>query len=701
MRKGFWVYLLATLIVPLAASSKQYKVMFSDNYPPFNYCNEKGELVGFNIDILKAVTKLYDVDVQLEHSDWKTINEILDKGDIDGIGGAHFPGTPNNEYFYTRSVFSNFHSFLYNPNQDNDFSLEHFRLLQNPIVGMWKNDILANYILSINPSSIIKYAKSNEELVNMMKTGEISFILGQYIVIKYYADKLSYNIAPIEYKILERQMGYKISKNSPELTTMINNGLEVIIANGEYEKIYNKWLAKYNELPSSWVNRYLKYILFFAGIILLSMLVLAFFNYILKKQVRNKTKALRNQLKLNEQIMEELEKQKNKALDSERMKSAFLANMSHEIRTPMNGILGFAEILRNEDSLGIEEQRNFLEIIEKNGHRMLETINNIITVSKLEAGMDKVVISKIDIKKLFFELYSFFKKEATDKNLNLILEESIYSTDGSFFYTDSYKLNSILTNLIKNAIKFTKKGSIKIKYKLQDEKLEFWIIDTGIGIAKEKHDLVFEQFMQADISHTREFEGSGLGLSISNGYTKMLNGEMFLFSELGEGSTFYASIPNNEKTDDNSFEGATDDAVKDITPPRKLKVLIAEDDETSYILLEQNLKKYCSKIIRAYDGLQATKILINTEDIDAIIMDVKMPTMTGIEATKEIRKFNKDIYIVAQSAFVQENFIREAKKAGCNDYVEKPIDITILKQLLTKAIKEKDARDAKTAIFWK
>lgn len=679
MRKTIFILFLLISIFPIKVSA-QYEIMFSNSYPPYNYFNEKGELIGFNIDIINAIKELYASDISIKGDKWNLINKALENGDIQAIGGAHYPGTYDNDYIYTRSTINTSHCFLYNTNNLNNFSIEHLRSSKEPLVAMWKNDVLIHYVLSINPSAHFLYADNYEQLINMLDREDVICIFGQRVGSMYYAKNLGKDyIVPLDHRILERSMGFKVSKESPELAELLNNGLEIILANGVYHQIYDKWITEYNKNKIDW-QKHLKFILIAGALIITLFLLLLIANWILKTKIRSKTKDLQQQLELNSQIMKELEKQKIKAEESDKMKSAFLANMSHEIRTPMNGILGFADLLKSVD-FSSEEQTKFIDIIQQSGNRMLGTINNIIDVSKLESGMENIHINEVNIKNIMIELLSFFKPEASKKGLKLALKEN-GSVSSQSFYTDEYKLNSILTNLIKNALKFTAEGSIEIKYSIKDTSAEFWVTDTGIGIAKNKQDSIFDQFVQADFSYSSGFEGSGLGLSISKGYVKLLNGEIQLESEENKGTIFYVRIPNNFSKTNKSSKKLQSPNSKQILP--KYKILIAEDDESSFNYLQYILKDVSESIIHATDGLEAIELAKNDSSIDIILMDIKMPKLNGFEATKEIRKFNKNVFIIAQTAYAQESDKEKAIESGCNAYISKPIDKQKLLELISQ-----------------
>jgi signal transduction histidine kinase len=538
------IILLGFLTLFSIQSLAQLRVMVSNNYPPYNFLNEEGNPVGFNIDILNAIKKVSNVDIEIVAGDWNKINAALEKGEIQGIAGAHYPGNNDDNYIYTRSVIQTSHSFLYNSKHIKRFKPELLRSSKNPKVVLWENDVLTYYVRSINPNAQFIYVSSYQQLLDSLDRKDVTCAFAQKITAIYYAEKSGRDyIYSGTSRTLERNMGFKISNQSPQLASVLNDGLEVIMSNGDYQRIYDKWIEPYDKTRYNWYY-YARFIIIPAIIVGVVLLLLMLTNFILNKRVRAKTEDLEHQLALNSRIMKELEKQKEKAEESDRMKSAFLANMSHEIRTPMNGILGFAELLKTGGN-SKEEQSEFIHLIEQSGDRMLNTINNIIDISKIETGNETLLIDQVDVDEIVSELASFFKPEIRKKGLQLVVEKN-RGNAGVHFYTDSYKLNSILINLVKNAIKFTKKGTIKISYSVDENKAEFTVSDTGIGISAEKLQAIFEYFVQADFSHNSGFEGSGLGLSISKGYATLLDGKIRVESEPGKGSTFYVSIPNNK-----------------------------------------------------------------------------------------------------------------------------------------------------------
>ena len=368
----------------------------------------------------------------------------------------------------------------------------------------------------------------------------------------------------------------------------------------------------------------------------------------------------------------ELIEAKDKAEESDRLKSAFLANMSHEIRTPMNGIIGFASLLKLPD-LNREQMQKYVEIIEKSGVRMLNIINDLMDISKIESGQMEVVKNFCNVNEQIKYLHSLFLPEAEGESLELKCAYGL-SDNNSVTYTDGDKLYAVLANLIKNAIKYSDDGKIEFGYELTDKNLQFYVKDHGIGIPKERQNAIFERFIQADIDDKKAKEGAGLGLAISKAYVEMLDGKIWVKSRIHMGSTFLFTIPYLPKTPikiNKTNDETPTDKKENI---RKIKVLIAEDEDFAYSFLEISLSSIASEIIRATDGKEAILLCKENPDIDLIMMDIKMPKVNGYVATKEIRKFNSKVIIIAQTAYALHGDMHKALKSGCNDYISKPID---------------------------
>jgi PAS domain S-box-containing protein len=385
------------------------------------------------------------------------------------------------------------------------------------------------------------------------------------------------------------------------------------------------------------------------------------------------------------QLEYELVTAKNKAEESDKLKTAFLANMSHEIRTPMNGILGFAEML-NDDSLNRSNRKKYLNIINSNGKVLINLIDDIIDFAKIESSQVNILKDDFSLNNLLDQVQSSFLTRSLkkDKSRVKLVTRKAFPDEKSFIRTDPIRLRQVLTNLVGNAIKFTHTGLIEFGYNLDEKKaLKFYVKDTGIGISADKLMVIFERFMQADSSPSRKYGGSGLGLAISRGLVELLGGKMWAESEVGVGSVFYFTIPftsANRKPEEpveskhtrvhHNWDG-------------KL-FLVAEDDKFSYKFLEGFLKQTKAEVLRASDGRQAVEICRNNPGIDLVLMDIQMPEMNGLTATEEIKKFNAKIPIIAQTAnAINEERIR-CLEAGCDDFITKPVNINELYDKINK-----------------
>ncbi len=411
--------------------------------------------------------------------------------------------------------------------------------------------------------------------------------------------------------------------------------------------------------------------------------------------IKNKKGEITNYLAIKEDITErkkseqELLKAKEHAEESDRLKSAFLANMSHEIRTPMNGILGFAELLK-EPHLSGEDQQDYIQIIEKSGERMLNIINDIMSISKLESGQMEIHLTNSNMNDQIQYIYTFFQYEAAKKGIKTIFDVKLKPAE-AIHHTDKEKVYAILTNLVKNAIKFTSQGSIEMGCVKKGPWIEFFIKDTGNGIAPEQMEFIFDRFRQGSESLTRNYEGAGLGLAITKAYVEMLGGKIWLESTVGMGSTFYFTLPSQDEESANAVTRQTNDLValhREVSELKKINILIAEDDEMSELLITRMVKNIGSKIRIARTGMEAVELCRNNLDLDLILMDMRMPEMDGYEATRQIRKFNKTIVIIAQTAFALKGDQELSLAAGCTDYIAKPIKTEMLLNLIRQYFKK-------------
>ncbi|MBI9066908.1 MAG: PAS domain S-box protein [Salinivirgaceae bacterium] len=375
----------------------------------------------------------------------------------------------------------------------------------------------------------------------------------------------------------------------------------------------------------------------------------------------------------------ELKFAKEKAEESDRLKTAFLQNISHEIRTPMNAINGFAGIL-NKPDLSEEKRNSFISIIQNSSKQLLSIVSNILTISSIDAKQEKLCMENVCINDIIVDLVAIFKPQAVNQNISLFAKQQLSDSQAEI-YTDKTKVTQILSNLISNAFKFTHKGSIEFGYNLKENELEFYVKDSGIGIKPELREKIFERFQQADSSITRKYGGTGLGLSISNGFVELLGGKIWVESESDKGSAFYFTIPYKPVHNKERTKLGTKQNEKIPT------ILVAEDEEFNFLYIEELLIDFDLQLIHAKDGKEAFEIVKANPTIDMVLMDIKMPIMTGDEAAKIIKELKLDLPIIAQSAYALEN--ERAQYEGIfDDYLTKPISEDALKQTVLKYFKE-------------
>jgi CheY-like chemotaxis protein len=342
----------------------------------------------------------------------------------------------------------------------------------------------------------------------------------------------------------------------------------------------------------------------------------------------------------------------------------------------MNGIIGFADLLKQPKLTG-EEQQKYIGIIEKSGARLLNIINDLINISKIESGQMEVNYSKTNINEQLDFLFNFFHTEADQKGLHLSVKYPLLFSQ-AIIITDREKIYAILTNLIKNAIKFTKTGSVEFGYELKGKFYEFYVKDTGTGIPENMFKTIFDRFAQANSDLANGYEGAGLGLSISEAYVIMLGGKIWLESEEGKGTSFYFSIPNNNNSV--TFENTPNtDAIYDRKNEMMNKtILVAEDDQESMMYLTIILEGSGFSLILARTGQEAVDICRKKEKIHLILMDIKMPIMDGYTAAKLIKEFRPEVPIIAQTAYALDTEVEKYSKAF-DDYLTKPIKASELK----------------------
>lgn len=382
-------------------------------------------------------------------------------------------------------------------------------------------------------------------------------------------------------------------------------------------------------------------------------------------------------LQAKRSILQELIAAKEKAVESDRLKTHFINNISHEIRTPLNGILGFGDLMM-EESLTREEKQYYHHILHQNSNRLQQTMTDILDIAELKAGTLRLNVLNADVDSILHQAVDEIKFSCSRKNI-LVTHEIPEPGLGNMLMTDDLIFRKILMHLLTNAEKFTNSGRISAGYSIEEDVAKFFVRDTGKGISKDKQDLIFEPFMQEDVSNTRGYEGNGLGLTIARGMAELLGGRLWVESKQGEGSTFFYTIPLNLTTGQKeNLNGRTPQHQQPDNPV----VLIVEDDESGAKLVEAIIQKAGFPTLHAWNGEEAVDFCRQYPEILLVLMDIKMPVMNGLEATALIRDFRPELPIIALTAHAQSGDRTRMLAAGCNDYLSKPLRKTDLLQIL-------------------
>ena len=648
-------------------SNNKNTIKYAPNpfWPPMDYIDESGEHQGLISDYIKLFEQELGIEFQKTNfKDWNDLLVGLKNSDADFVGAIH-KTKEREEYLLFSEPYVKSPLVIVVKNNRSINTKSEINKMRLAIV---KGYASIDFIRNTYPNAEI--IECGDDLSALLKTslGDTDGTVTDLMSASYVVEKYGINNLELATELnYSWNISFACRKDLPELFSIVNK-LFKKIDQKDRKVMYDKWINTSTLHKKSYFEKKLNTIIVITAIALFCLALTLGFNFILKKRIKKRT--------------EELYEAKVKAEESDLLKSAFLANMSHEIRTPMNGIIGFTTLLK-ETNLTNEEMHLYIDIINKSGERLLDTINDIIDISKIDAQQMQIINEEVWVNEIIYDLYNFFKIQCDKNKINLEIDINLHDIK---ILTDKTKFISILTNLIKNAIKFTENGEIIIGYKKENEHYLFFVKDTGIGIPKERHKAIFNRFVQADIEDKNAYQGSGLGLSIAKAYVEMLEGEIWVESEVNSGSIFYFTIPF-DKTISITNETPNENIENIITKSmKKLKILIAEDDNISFIYLSTLLSKLGHEIIHAKNGREAIDICKSQKDIDIILMDIKMPEIDGLEATMEIRKFNKTIQIIAQSAYIFEDDFINSKKVGCNNFLTKPVDKKELIQLINKYI---------------
>lgn len=416
----------------------------------------------------------------------------------------------------------------------------------------------------------------------------------------------------------------------------------------------------------------------------ISQSALAIENAKLHRKDQQLINELQTQNRAIQEMNEKLSLANERAMESDRLKSAFLANISHEIRTPLNGILGFTSIIFSKE-LPQEKLDQYGDIVLNCGKQLLTIIDDLIDISKIEANQMTLNKSQVSVQSLFNRLYGIYKEKVRDAGLSIH-----FSLNADILLlTDGERLGQIFMNLLDNSIKYTLSGGINFGAARKGNLVEFYVEDTGIGISECDFSKIFDRFHQIETDYTKTKGGMGLGLSITKALVNLLGGTIWVTSKPGQGTTFFFTLPAEDdparmKHSEQSYAEKEDFQIKG-------KILIAEDEYSNYLYLLEILSDYTITILHASDGFESIEAVKANEDLDLVLMDLRLPALSGFDAAKEISKQYPRLPIIAQTAYIHDSEKQKALDCGCVDFLSKPFSQKEIIELLKKYLPKKPA----------
>ena len=629
------------------------KVSTYGNYPPYQFINAKGEMDGIFIDYIKLIEKKIDANfTYINYNKWSNVLNDAKNNKIDLISEIQETKERSNYlHFYSRLFDGQFVVTT----RKKDFEAPTFSSITTKKIVVPKNYVIASLLKNDYPNINLFYEETEHDCLIALSNGKYDAYIGV-------EDNTSFHIA--ENNLSNLIIGSKAPyKYRPTIATRNNDK----ILEGIIEKAVNNISLKERDVVfSRWVQKkyfpfYHKLDFWLITISALGSILLAsmFFNWLLKKKVTEKTKSLKDALK--------------DAKKGNQIKTNFIQNISHEIRTPMNGILGYSELLKKE-KISKPEQNLYIKTIINSGKDLVQIIDNMLELSDLETNNNTSQKELINIFNLFETTITTFKPKAKKKKIELIFDEKNINKEQNILI-DKFRLNKILKNIIDNAIKYTHKGFVMISYKTENSKIKIIITDTGIGIKENNKESIFDSFNKLETNVIQKISGLGLGLSVAKRNAIILGGEISFVSEEGKGSIFTIILPFQTNVNKPSLNYITPVTSK---PNKIYNILIAEDEQINYMLVNSILsrfKPYDFSITRVENGKEAVEFCKENNNVDLILMDIRMPIMDGYEATLLIKQIRPELPIIAHTAYSSDKDIQNAIESGCDTVISKPINL--------------------------
>ncbi len=662
------------------------------DYPPFAIVNEAGEADGFSVDLFKAVARVMGLRIRFRVGPWEEVRTALERGEIDALPLVSYSAEREKTFDFTTPHTVSYATIFI---RRGEAGFDSASAMRGRRIIVMQSDATHDYLLKQMVSDRLILVRTVPEALRRLSAGEGEMALVPRLVGLLTANRLGLNNLEItgpRIDVYGRGYGFAVHEGNAELLAHLNQGLSIVKATGLYDELYDKWFGVVDPrgVPREVIRKYAVISLLVFSVILAVALL---WTWSLKREIAQRKRAEHDLLTAKrhaETAREEAEAAREAAEAANRAKSTFLANMSHELRTPLHAILGFSQLISRDPSLNSEHLEN-LGIIGRSGEHLLSVINGVLEMSKIEAGKIVLDMEGIDLPRLFLDIEGMMRDRAEGKGLAFTL--SLPPDLPRHVRADAGKLRQVLINLIGNAIKFTKRGTVGLEVHAEeagatDRRLWCEVTDTGIGISQDELNTIFDPFVQAGRS-PGNMQGTGLGLSISRHYVELMGGGIEVASQPDHGSSFRFHIPVTPLAASEFQEQKAPRRVvglaSGVAPPR---ILIVEDVRESRLLLKKMLQLVGFEVAEAENGAEALEWFQRWRP-QLIWMDMRMPVMDGYEATRRIKDHPQggETVVVALTASVFESEQDRIRAAGCDDCLSKPFQERELFDCMAKWLK--------------